>query len=266
MQLSPPPNATTLPPKNSGLAITSLVLGLVGLVPCLTIPCAPLALVFGIIALITGKKTGQPKGFAIAGTVLGSVCLFALVALLVAGYLSSKPKPFVAKAPEYETLSGEGLSGSGFHFRYGTRSYIACSLHQFDGHAPSFMLTPDLETEIPITKKFHSQSDVQILEYDETIFPQTTALVCEPKPFLSSGDPVYLIVDGEAVKAHVTRRSLLEGVWFETKKPFQGPGSSGSPVVSGLSGKVVGVMLGGKMSDDSNGMITEGYFEEFNLP
>lgn len=262
-----PPDINTIPqypqPRlgPSGLSIASLVLGIVGMVPCLTLFFAPLALIFGIVSLVVAKQS-QPKGLAVAGTALGGAAILIFGGLMVVGYFSSKPKPFTATAPEYETMIGEGLSGSGFHFQSGGKHFIACSLHQFDGKAPETMLAPDLETDIPITGQVHAGTDFQVLSYDRKVFPDESPLIHDPKPDISVGDPVFLLIDGEALKAHVTRYSFLEGHWFKSEKPFVGQGGSGSPVVSGLTGKVVGVFLGGEVGDT----MTEGYFEELEMP
>lgn len=249
-------------PGPSGLSIASLVLGIIGMIPCLSVFFAPLALIFGIISLVLAKQSHRPKGLAIAGTALGGAAILIFVGLMVFSYVSSKPKPFVAEAPEYETMLGEGFSGSGFHFQSGGKRFIACSLHQFDGQAPATMLAPDLEKDIPITGQVHVGTDIQVLSYDEKVFPDASPLTYDRKPDTAVGDPVFLLIDGEAVKAHVTRYSLLEGYWFESEAPFVGQGGSGSPVISGLTGKVIGVFLGGKVGDS----MTEGYFEELNMP
>ena len=246
----------------SGLAITSMVLGILGLIPCVSIFFAPFALIFGIIALATAKKSQRPKGLAIAGTIMGGFSVVVFGGLMIYAVLDSRPKAFVAAAPTYETLIGEEFSGSGFHFDKDGKNYIGCSLHQFDGEAPDAMIASDLETNIPITGQVHEGTDVQVLTYDETVFTEAPTLVYESEPDVSTGDPVFLLVDGEAIKAHVTRYSILEGYWFEAETPFVGPGSSGSPVVSGLNGKVVGVLLGGDVSES----MTEGYFEKLEMP
>ena len=246
----------------SGLSINSFVLGVVAMIPCLSVFLAPLAVIFGIVALVTDKQSQRPRGFAIAGTALGTVIILIFAGLMVFAHVSSKPKPFVVTAPKYETMIGEDLSGSGFHFRSGGKSYIACSLHQFEGEVPETMLAPDLETEIPITGQVHAGTDIQVLSYDQKVFPDASPLGYDPKPDVSVGDPVYLLIDGEAVKAHVTRHSFLEGYWFKSDTPFVGQGASGSPVVSGLTGHVIGVFLGGKVGDT----MTEGYFEDLQMP
>lgn len=69
-----------------GLSIASMVLGIVSVVLCclwyVSLPCAILAIIFGII----GKKR-DGRGMAIAGLVLGIIAI-ALYVLAVAGIAS----------------------------------------------------------------------------------------------------------------------------------------------------------------------------------
>jgi len=60
--------------NSSGMAVSSLVLGIIGLItPCLVIP-AVLSVIFGAIALASAQKNeGQGRGMAIAGTVIGGI-------------------------------------------------------------------------------------------------------------------------------------------------------------------------------------------------
>jgi len=78
--LTPPPVPSA---KTSGMAITSLVVGVVGLVTCglLFLITVPLGLTLGIIALNKiGKSQGQlqGKGMAIAGIILNGVTFLIL--------------------------------------------------------------------------------------------------------------------------------------------------------------------------------------------
>lgn len=70
-------------PKGSGMAITSLVLGIIGLVPCFCAIPSLLAAIFGGIALM---KDTAAKGLAIAGLVLGLMG-FLIAPISVALYL-----------------------------------------------------------------------------------------------------------------------------------------------------------------------------------
>jgi len=66
--------------NNGGMAVASLVLGIIAVIPCIGMVTAPLALIFGIIAYnrTSGiEGAGSGRGMAIAGIVLGSIgCLW----------------------------------------------------------------------------------------------------------------------------------------------------------------------------------------------
>jgi hypothetical protein len=64
------------PPRTSGLAITALVLSLIGIIPCLGLITAPLGLLLGLIgaATIGGNPNRKGMGFAITAVVIGLLC------------------------------------------------------------------------------------------------------------------------------------------------------------------------------------------------
>jgi serine/threonine protein kinase len=66
----PPPPPATPPKRARGLAITSLVLGIIGLVPILGMATGVIGLALGITALV--KRTTS-KGVAVAGTVIAGI-------------------------------------------------------------------------------------------------------------------------------------------------------------------------------------------------
>ncbi|HDY65359.1 MAG TPA: DUF4190 domain-containing protein [Phycisphaerae bacterium] len=81
----PPPPPTPInpqpgTPKGGGMSIAAFVLGLLGFIP----PCGLIALILGIVALVTNRAK---KGLAIAGIVLGVVLM--PTALLVSILLPS---------------------------------------------------------------------------------------------------------------------------------------------------------------------------------
>ena len=57
-----------VPQKGGGMSIAAFVLGLLGVIP----PCGLIAMILGIVALVTNRPK---KGFAIAGIVLGVVMM-----------------------------------------------------------------------------------------------------------------------------------------------------------------------------------------------
>ena len=63
------------PPKTSGLAITSLVFSLTGIIPCLGLLTAPIGAILGLIAMlaISSNSARKGMGLAVAGLILGLV-------------------------------------------------------------------------------------------------------------------------------------------------------------------------------------------------
>ncbi len=77
-------------PRQNGLGIASMVLGIVAVIPCFSVLLIPgvLAIVFGAISLSQSKKNPEKytgRGMAIAGLVLGLVSLAILLLFVVFG-------------------------------------------------------------------------------------------------------------------------------------------------------------------------------------
>lgn len=68
-------NSSSVQQQNNGLAVTALVLGIIGLVlfavPLIPYPLAILAIIFGLI----GMKKQVKKGFAVTGLVTGIITI-----------------------------------------------------------------------------------------------------------------------------------------------------------------------------------------------
>ncbi|MEG0771636.1 MAG: DUF4190 domain-containing protein [Clostridia bacterium] len=79
-------NEQETPPESGGYSLASMVLGIIAVSGCccdfLSLPCAIVGLVLGIIALV--RKTGN-KNFAIAGVVLCSVSIVMIIILEITG-------------------------------------------------------------------------------------------------------------------------------------------------------------------------------------
>ncbi|MGO4617359.1 DUF4190 domain-containing protein [Nocardia sp. 2YAB30] len=78
-------------PKGRGLAITALVLGILGLLSFWTVVGGYLfgifALIFGVVALVKARSgTAGGTGMAIAGLVLGVLSLIGAIVITVVGY------------------------------------------------------------------------------------------------------------------------------------------------------------------------------------
>ncbi len=254
------------PRRTSGLAITSFILGLLSLF-CFSVLTGIPALVLAIVSLGQIKRspaTLSGRGLAIAGLVLSLISTVLFIALM--GYTYTlRPKPFTASAPAYTTLIGEGYSGRGFHFEHRGKTYVACSLHQFDNMQPSLMLSDLFDNPVTITGQIHVQTDLQVLRYRSTDLDVLTPLPYSPDPIISIGDPVFLLDDDIAIKGHVTRRDTFDDQWiFEPEKgtTFEAQARSGSPIISGLTGQVIGVFL---TADDPD-QATWGGFESLQFP
>ncbi len=69
--------------RANGLAVASVILGVVSLVPLVGILAAPFAIVFGILGLVRARKGAPHSGLAIAGLTLG------IVGVLIAAFVLS---------------------------------------------------------------------------------------------------------------------------------------------------------------------------------
>lgn len=233
---------------NSGLATASMIVGIVGI--CL-IPVAPVALGLGLFALretMGSEPRCRGRGQAITGTVLGSLGT-AIVAMFVASLVFLEPEegpPFAEDLPAYEELVGEGFIGSGFHFRYGEGTYIGCSLHQFDEDAPEEILTLSLE-RIDITGRVHKQRDVQVLTFEaDEVLDEVEPLEYDPDLVVERLDPLVVPNLNGDLRGRLLSGSLNDEGQYLMRLSERGAdlsGVSGSPVIHGVSGKVVGVVL-----------------------
>lgn len=100
--LPPPIPADDTPKKASGLALASLICGIPGL--CV-FPAAIAAIVCGIMALVKAKP-GQPKGMAVAGTVLGGLGIVVMPIILLTAILV----PVLAVARKQASMMKDGVN------------------------------------------------------------------------------------------------------------------------------------------------------------
>lgn len=187
-------------------------------------------------------------GLIISIVLLAIFSLFIVLGVLTFNAFSElrearKPRPFLVEAPKYEPLLGEDLSGAGFHFAHGDAVYLAVTKHQFDGEAPKVMGAMEFEEPIKVTGVVHRQDDVQVLTFESAKLSALPALSYDSDAKVNAGLPVYMYADTGVVKGHVTFAAKASNrIRIRTAETFSAMGCSGTPVVSGETGKVIAVL------------------------
>src|SRR5262245_6708718 len=94
---APMPAAAPAPSGGSGLAITSLILGILSVITCgLAAPlAAPIGLILGIVALNKSKNNGSGRGLALSGTIVSGIALVLMIPMGAAMFI-----PAVARAKQ----------------------------------------------------------------------------------------------------------------------------------------------------------------------
>ncbi len=268
--------------RTSGFAITSLVLGILGIL-CLPI-LGVLGLIFGILGLreIARAEPGMGgRGLAISGIVLGSIGTLLTILLAVGVFMAAiegatqqatqrAARDATAPVPQYADVIGGGFSGSGFHFRWEDRQFFCASLHQFDDAVPSEMIVFPADTEadifeVTIYDRVHQLEDVQIMTFDEQAMEGIDPLVYDGEADIRYGELVYIMTRDGPLAAHVIDAGTDEPHmrYARLSEDFSLAGTSGSAVVSGVTGHVVGVMLVSAETYDNE---TLAGFELLELP
>ena len=268
--------------RTSGFAITSLVLGILGIM-CLPI-LGGLGLIFGILGLreiARAEPSVGGRGLAISGIVLGSIGTLLTMLLVVGIFLAAiesatqqatqlTARDATAPVPEYPDVIGGGFSGSGFHFRWEHRQFFCASLHQFDDAVPSEMIVfpsdPGADIfEVSIYDRVYQLHDVQIMTFDERAMEGIDPLIYDGEADIRYGELVYIMTRDGPLTAHVIDAGTDEPHmrYARLSEDFSLSGTSGSAVVSGVTGRVVGVMLVSAETYDNE---TLAGFELLELP
>ena len=179
--------------------------------------------------------------FLIGGTWLAVSTFHHFARKLEAAF--ERRQPAVA-APVYEPLLGQNLVGAGFHVQIGDRRCICASVHQFAGQKPETMGSLDFEEPIQLKEVIHRQADLQLMTYVCPKLDELPPLKFSPDEKIGVGLPVYLYpMNGGPTKAHVRSVSAARNtVVIYTPLPIETAGMSGSPIVSGKTGLVIGIL------------------------
>jgi hypothetical protein len=158
--------------------------------------------------------------------------------------MASRRNPHLVKPPKYETLLGQNLIGSGFHVEIGSHRYICTSAHQFEGTKPELMSSIDFEESIVLKNVVHKQADLLLITYESKKLDELPPLKYDFEAKVEVGLPVYLYpMNGVQVKGHITMLNLSKReATIRAAVPFAAAGMSGSPVVSGETGSVIGIL------------------------
>jgi len=227
-------------------------------------PIALLGLLFGILSYCEIKRAdGIVTGTVMTAigtvlSVLGIVFAVFVVIYFTQIFLGAKermsPRDATATVPIYPGFIGEGFKGSGFHFEWEGQSFIGCSLHQFDSETPEVMHMfnsgkGESIIEVPVTGRAFMQEDVQILAYETGVIDEFDGLVYEDNVEIRAGEVVYVMTSRGPLEARVMLfcSSYEPGMRCAKLKlhPTRLRGLSGSAVISGVTGTVVGVLLTG---------------------
>lgn len=156
----------------------------------------------------------------------------------------SRRNPHLVEAPKYESLLGQNLIGAGFHVEVGSRRYICTSAHQFEGLKPEQMGSLDFEEPIVLKGVVHKQADLLLMTYESKKLDEQPPLKYDDLAKVEMGLPVYLYpMNGGPVKGHITQLNLAKSeATIHAVVPFEAAGMSGSPVVSGETGSVIGIL------------------------
>jgi hypothetical protein len=183
--------------------------------------------------------------------------LLALVLIASASAIHAQDAAKNHAAPKYSTLLGQNLSGSGFHFAVGEKRYLACSLHQFEGKAPSAMGSMDFDDPIKIKGRVYTGKDTQVLTYVSADLDKQEPLKFDPKVTPAVGDKVYCYNFEESYEGMITEIDPDKRTYsVKMSKPYPAGGNSGSPIVSAVTGTVVGVLLS---ANDAEAATTVGF-------
>jgi len=175
--------------KTHGLAIASLVLGCLFLIPFLGILFSLLAIIFGIIALVTisnNKQAYKGNGLAITGLVLGVI---GIIIIPIIAMLAAIAIPNVLRA---RVSANEASAQATIH----TIATAAISYSAENGKYPE--KDSDLAyANPPYLSQSYDNRTVNGYTYSVRFAPDSYAIVATPETCYTTGTKIFTMKDGE---------------------------------------------------------------------
>ncbi|MDD5195562.1 MAG: DUF4190 domain-containing protein [Candidatus Omnitrophica bacterium] len=176
--------------KTHGLAIASLVLGCLILIPLIGMIFSLLAIVFGIIALVAiskNKEVYKGGGLAITGLVLGVVGIVIIPVML--GLVAAIAIPNFLRARATANEAGAQAS-------IRTISTAAMLYREQNGRYPND--DSDLAyANPPYLSGSYNDKTLYGYKYSVKFSPQNYTITAEPENCITTGTKIFTIKDGE---------------------------------------------------------------------
>jgi len=175
--------------KTHGLAIASLVLGCLSLIPLIGLLFSLLAIIFGVIALVTisnNKQTYKGVGLAIGGLALGfiGILMIPIIAMLLAITI-----PNVLRA---RTSANDAYAQATIR----TIATAATSYSATNGRYPKTDL--DLvESNPPYISRVYNGETIHGYAYSVKFSPDSYTIVATPETCYATGTKIFTMKDGE---------------------------------------------------------------------
>lgn len=174
--------------KTSGLAIASLVMGCLFLIPFIGILFSLLAIIFGIIALVTisnNKQAYKGNGLAITGLVLGvlGIIIIPIIALLAAIAI-----PNLLRA---RVNANEAQAQATMH----TIATAAMSYSATNGRYPRED-SDLLRADPPYLSESYDGKTISGYTYTVRFSPDSYTIIAKPESCSTTGTKVFVMKDG----------------------------------------------------------------------
>ncbi len=109
----------------------------------------------------------------------------------------------------------------------------------------------NFDDPISIKDQVRTQNDIQILTYESDELSKFPSFPYDPEEVIASGMPVYIYDFDTPYTGRVYRVGKRPDAKIAMDESYPAAGNSGSPVVSGMTGNVIGVVLSADSPEDA---------------